>query len=125
MLTKAEVFNETARYLFSMKEQCVDSDENCLYRNDSGNRCAVGYWIDDNHPAASKTLVAGVKELINRFPKDGKHPLREEIYKYENLMRALQCVHDDPCNWNFDGFSEYGKYSLKEVALRFKIKWTF
>lgn len=91
--TKATVLAQIKRYnngtVCSVKEGPVDSLSNpCQYKNKEGNRCFIGCFIPDNHPALRQT--DGVRYILCEYPDLVEVMPFNDVY---NLTK-FQKVHD-------------------------------
>lgn len=106
MLKAQDVFNIVVTHLFAQGKAARDSAGQCRYRTREGLSCAVGCLIPDE-VYRPEMEGAPVKKIVREFygflPKD--------IAYHENLLRALQLVHD----YNGYGF-ENDKNVLSKLA---------
>lgn len=132
-ISMQEYFTKTVDYLRQQEERCgiptpgcSADDFSCLYLRNDGNRCAVGYWIPDGHPAArSSTDVSG---LASTYPElegvawPAEHGVRSGL----NLARKLQCLHDMSLyrNDSGGGLSKEGESQAKCIAEEFHLVYT-
>jgi hypothetical protein len=92
-MSAQDIFDHVAEHLMKQGDRAWDAGrEMCRYRDNQGRACAVGCLI----PTAAYKLSfegADVDQLLyGRIgPRSGLHVLR----KHEDLLRALQRVHDD------------------------------
>ena len=103
--------------LFGLRKQgkaCVaDDNSQCLYR-DNGNRCAVGFSIDDRHYAEDieatslETLIEGGEFPI--FPAE-----------QHDLLSNLQCAHDG--NFKHHGILSW-EIRMRHIAEDHHLKYT-
>lgn len=63
-----EAYNQTVEFLEKQGTRSVDDNrlKTCLYLSKNGNKCAVGAWIPDGHPA--QTLSGNVESLLDAHP---------------------------------------------------------
>jgi len=88
----------------------------CMYRDDKGNRCAVGMWIPDSTYNESMEGV-GVAKLIDTYPISVPTWFHEE----KDLLEALQGAHDMSCKARF--MQDFENRMLW-VANRFNLVYT-
>lgn len=48
-MTPQEVYDGTVRFLFTQGGPSLGSGETCAYRGYNGRKCAIGFWIPDDH----------------------------------------------------------------------------
>ena len=93
--TLVQVLVEVAGVLVAQGEQCVlhreYSGDTCMYQNEKGNHCAVGFLLPENEKLL--TLEANVTELVDKWPEllgDNEAFIRDNRY----ILSLLQDVHD-------------------------------
>jgi hypothetical protein len=120
-LTKKEVYDLVVEHLLTQKERCVsDYDESeCLYRNESGLKCAVGALIPDN--IYRPIIEHGDLRSSNDGPDENDAALQMTLIcqgvteKHFPMLNALQDLHDKhmPEDWIEE---------LKPIRKRFNVK---
>ena len=99
MNTALDVFKKVSEHLLTQNEQALDGNWECVYRSDTGLKCAVGCLIDDEF--YSEDLEYSVFDrtgsVANALHKSGVI-LTNEIL---DLLRRLQKLHDfkEPESW--------------------------
>lgn len=94
-MTPQEIFNTVATHLFTQGERAMYywGVIRCAYRNDSGQKCAVGCLIPDEvYNTAMEDM--GVVNLVKTFGA-----LPTFIASNLCLLEMLQNVHDDATAW--------------------------
>jgi hypothetical protein len=122
-MTPQEIFDTIATHLFEQGCQSV-KDGMCLYRTDSGLKCAVGILIPDEAYDKKMDDIFGqgdtsIRSLIlsGLLPSD----LQKTFEDNQSLLLDLQWVHDQNYNWNYD---EDLKYQLEIVAANHKLDYS-
>ena len=85
MMNNQEVFNIVVQHLRKQNRKALNEDGDCVYRNDRGDKCAIGILIPD----ASYNKGMEGQPFTAFFP---------EVKSWEcdiNLLDELQCLHDD------------------------------
>jgi hypothetical protein len=93
---KQEMFNIAITKLWEQGVQCTNKDGNCIYHNDLGHRCAVGWLLSEE--VATKYAYSGcVRELIYTAGDE----LPSYIKQNMDFLNQLQLVHDvaDPVHF--------------------------
>lgn len=113
-MTKQEIFDKVVTHLLTQKVKAAVFDpetgaEACRYRDDCGNKCAVGCLIpDDLYSNAMESL--GVGTLLDRYPS------LESVLpsEYRTMLWDLQQVHDghEPDQWTCELKILAAKYGL-------------
>ena len=86
----------------------------CQYLDSTGNKCAVGIFIDD--PSA-QTSGGGVHTLICRYGD----VIPFFMQKYSDLLSDLQAVHDHGGNWDKKIFNKWGEDYLVRIAAKYNL----
>ena len=96
-----EVFNHVIKHLVTQGERCCGfiydtHDEICLYRSPEGMSCAIGCLMSDEeyHPDMENAEVFSIIENYDQI---------KWMDDYRVLLRDLQDLHDEECNWNDEG----------------------
>lgn len=108
--TNQTAFDKVCERLFDGKGQCIGT-EGCLYRRSDGNKCAIGYLIED------KDYDVSIEDSSVKY-------ITLPCYLQEvdlDLLNALQVVHDKPIHWTVNTFNDYGLVSLKQVAIAYNL----
>lgn len=68
MLSLQEIFNKAVGGIMQQQERCVGDNGGCAYRDGLGNKCVVGYLIDDEHytPACEGMIVYTAWSVLDR-----------------------------------------------------------
>jgi len=85
MMNNQEVFNIVVQHLRKQNRKSLNANGNCVYRNDRGDKCAIGILIPD----------ASYTEGMEGQPFDRYFT---EVKSWEcdvSLLDELQCIHDD------------------------------
>ena len=118
-----DYFNQTVAYMLTQKNRCVNEKNYCVYLNDEGNKCAIGYWIPKDHEAlgceeAISTLFAEYPELSGVAWPKGEYGL--------DLAESLQYLHDEERYRVFHDkgseFSEEGTRKVGQICKTFNLK---
>lgn len=118
-LTRQEIANKIAERLTDGKGRCALSDDStqCMYLNEHGNKCAVGIFIPDRHPA--QDYMGSVYGLAKTFP-DALPNIAPKDFVF---LGHFQSLHDRISSWTADGrFSLYGFYDFMEIADKFGLE---
>lgn len=117
MLNRQTFFDTTARHLLTQGCKAVGQDEGgnpvCRYRDDEGNKCALGAHIpDEYYLEAFEGLAPGVGPLFDRSGRMLAACIGLETEADVTFARSVQAVHD---------FHEPGQWAgeLRLVAERF------
>ena len=88
--TKEKVMERIRKYNNGNRATRTDAFNqiNCTYQAADGNRCAIGCFIPDGHPALREPN--GVHSILAEYPD--LVPLMP--FKELEALAALQCVHD-------------------------------
>ena len=89
--TKASVMAQIRKY--NDGTRAVDATNTimtCVYETDDGNRCAIGCFIPDGHPALE--LRGNISIILSEFP------VLLELMPFHNIdsLKSFQAAHDDP-----------------------------
>lgn len=69
--------------------RCIGRNDRCVYGNDKGHHCAVGWLLDEDHEDLMR-LTGGVLGLLGGFDEDVP-----ELIEIEHLaFQAFQSLHD-------------------------------
>jgi hypothetical protein len=132
--TKLEILEETANF-YNRNNRATHEKFGCAYRNDEGNKCAVGRCMTDeaiekygDFDGAASTLAnaIGRNELgVNiSYGNDAKildYVLDEEYHGHElEFWGDLQTLHDNQSRWDNEGLSPYGKQLYKSLVEKWK-----
>jgi hypothetical protein len=104
----------------SLYEFAEDSKKyfQCEYCDATGNKCAVGIFIPDDHPA--QKVIADVSELLMDY---GDDEAIAWMIDHEDLLDELQKIHDTEGYWNDKVFNGTGQaqfqYLCKTKDLKF------
>ena len=109
METALEVFNKVSEHLLAQNEQALDGNWECVYRNETGLKCAVGCLIKDEFyfENLEYTGLSRTGPIAKALKKSGVVMTREML----DLLQRLQKLHDhkEPEAWK----EELGKLKLR------------
>lgn len=96
--------------------------KSCQYLTKDGNRCAVGYCINDKYINKLETNALDVTELHTYFSLDTLDDILKERFKEQDIQFwiDLQLWHDSPANWH----DEYITLLCKTQLVNLIIEWT-
>jgi hypothetical protein len=136
-MDKQEIFDTVARHLFAQGERAYDREEGtCKYRREGQGKqlkCAVGALIpDDNYDPGmdDPNYSTSIRGVLARADEKG-YVLPDYFTKEQELLSALQTVHDYEINWRHEGelknalslvAIKYGLSDLVVADLRFPVK---
>lgn len=121
-MNKQEVFNFVVTHLFSQGQPSfapsdyvpintafvITNDKHlCMYRGEAGRKCAVGCLIPDDvykpemENLALRCLLHGTTVGEIEYGKFADLP--QVLHDHQDLLRALQNVHDRLENWRSEG----------------------
>ena len=99
MKTALDVFNKVSEHLLAQNEQALDGNWECVYRSDTGLKCAVGCLIDDEFYSEDLeySSLSSTGPVANALEKSGVVLTREIL----DLLQRLQKLHDykNPESW--------------------------
>ena len=99
MKTALDVFNKVSEHLLAQNEQALDGNWECVYRSDTGLKCAVGCLIDDEFYSEDLeySSLSSTGPVANALEKSGVVMTREIL----DLLQRLQKLHDykNPESW--------------------------
>lgn len=98
--------------------------ELCVYRNDKGNRCAVGKCVNNLYIGRIAEFEGDVADLEGHAEEELGTTLDGILFKkYRGHERAfwsaLQSFHDVDGNFNDEGLTGYGEGRLEELKEKF------
>jgi hypothetical protein len=105
-----DYFDQTILHLLSQEEQCTGESGYCVYGDEAGNRCAIGYWIPDGHPSLDSIAEMDLSYLIRTYPELQAATIPDtgdDTNTGYNLARDLQRLHD---------YGDYRDFSRGEVG---------
>lgn len=108
-MNKQEIFNKVWNGFKSQDwKRSVDHAANCMYRDPSGFKCAVGHLIPDEEYSSEMegSTVWSLVEEMNILSEGFQEELKEEMA----FIGRLQTIHD------FEALSHSLKYLLEELA---------
>lgn len=104
MKTKREIIEETIKF-YNSNNRAVQDRSTCKYLTDDGKMCAVGRCLTDEDVRNVGDFQGDVDSLVKAF-KSLDEMLKPEYRGHDQqFWRTLQTLHDDPDNWNEDGFA--------------------
>lgn len=126
--TLLKILNETAGHYTSKNRAVMSASlDMCAYRDDVGNRCAIGRTMKksaidrlENNFQVNKTI----SELVDNngiHAKDfySRYHITDEMLADGNFIEMLsliQNLHDDACSWNTKGLSsKVGKSHVDQI----------
>ena len=117
-----DYFNQTIQHLLAQKSKCLNSNDFCAYLNDEGNKCAIGYWIPEDHEALE--FIGTVSGLIAKYP-DLKGVVCPQGMEGAELAKYLQYLHDEDEYRLFPSegtkFTEEGISMIKKICKKFDL----
>lgn len=124
-MTFKEALLDTIRYY----GEDISRRSLCFFMHEDGRRCAVGRFVLPEKESFFKEMdrlhnsnvEATVHEYQKRAQKEGRTIGEEEaIRELVNISDAtvndlilLEILHDEDCNWDENGLSEFGKETVK------------
>lgn len=126
MLTNQEIYDHVVRHLLTQNEKSL-SGNTCMYRDEEGNKCAVGCLIPDDVYKLYGVLIEGLVmfDIINE--DENGRPLikvlkmsKVNLLTSTDLLCALQDVHDShqPVYWKRQLESVGRAYALNIEVLK-------
>jgi hypothetical protein len=107
-----EIFDTVATHLFTQGRRAINDIDRCLYKTDSGLKCAVGCLIPDDM-YSSKMENNDLITIIDRYT------LPKYFARNQDMLSRLQTIHDEDYAW---GTTEDMKDALKKVARNHHLK---
>ncbi len=104
--TKTKVMNRIKKY--NNGKPAKNKDGICLYKANGGNRCAIGCFIPDGHPALKSRLA--IADLLGEFPDLAKHL----PFKGTKALEIFQNAHDGVGSNGYSDVHKSVKAFLKE-----------
>lgn len=117
-LTMQRYYDETISYLLE-QERAASDRGHCFYLTEDGNKCAVGYWIPDGHPAQG--VIMGVIGLAEIYP-DLKGVAWPDHPDGLVLASKLQALHDSPSRLREGGIPAFQRPYVRSLAVRFDLE---
>lgn len=114
-----EIYNRVVNHLRRQGRRAMRSNGACLYRTDSGMKCAAGVLIKDSeyHKFMENKTVGEL--LTERAVHNGTTPedMFNRLGPFKNLIGELQMAHDEsvPSKW---------EPKFKQIAENFNLKYT-
>ena len=116
MKTTLDVFYKVSEHLLTQNEQALDADGECVYRSETGLKCAVGCLIKDEFYSESLEYLSAVgcnsgewiTPIKNALELSGV-PITEDV---KDLVEQLQTLHDKTS-------PEFWEEELAEVKIDF------
>jgi hypothetical protein len=97
----------------------------CAYKDDNGNKCAVGIFLPENHPI--QEVGGDIDKLFMvasamGYDIDGEDWLSflEENY---DILNRLQKIHDDQEHWYGNDFNALGYNEFSKFCVDNKLKF--
>ena len=88
-----EIFNKVYTHLMTQRKPALinTTGSTCAYRNENGEKCAVGCLIEDNEyePEFEGKNIGGILERPNV-----SESLKNRLYPVMQILSRLQGVHD-------------------------------
>ena len=110
MKSLLDVFNKVSEHLLAQNEQALDANEECVYRSETGLKCAVGCLIKDEFyfESLEYSSLSKTGAIAKALKRSGVVLTREML----DLLIRLQKLHDrtEPEEW---------KEALGKLKLRF------
>ena len=91
MKTLQETFDFVIDKIVGQGGQCNDSQGNCVYGDDEGNHCAIG-WLLDPDDDVLMGWAGSVHQIIDDFPEALPDVVKSNI----DLFNVIQEFHDMP-----------------------------
>lgn len=109
-MNRQEIFDRVSKHLLTQMRHARD-DRGCRYITSSGDRCAIGCLIPDNHPGLN--ITGSVNTLLQMCP-DLKGLWDVYGYLDTTFLNDLQKVHDNynPNDWKYKLAIFAEKYGL-------------
>lgn len=108
--TKKKVMDQVKK--FNNNTRSMGDKDSCAYKNNEGNRCAIGCFIPNRSRAFGSSW--GVEDLLGMFPQLKKSMPFEDV----KALIACQEAHDDAK----DGVKGKTVYDLVAKFLKNKVK---
>ena len=89
-MTNQEAYNTVRKHLLKQDKKCLKDTGMCMYRNDSGLKCALGALIP-NYMYNAEMEGGAIQKLFKKFPVLRKHLEDVDI----GMLMCLQSVHDN------------------------------
>ena len=121
-MTNQEAFDKMMEHLRSLKERSFDeSRDACVY---NGAKCAVGALMTDEEQEEFGSFVGTVCGLLGEIEDAGHKSVLHDLDVF--LLIAMQSLHDDECNWSYEGFVAgfTAEDKAKMIANRFNLIYT-
>lgn len=116
-MTKNGIINQTVKfYSEDPSRRALNENGGCVYRNDEGNKCAVGRCFNEKKANFLSDLDA--KSYDKEYCLDNHLKKKYKGHSIE-FWDDLQGLHDSSYCWNSQGLTEQGKAEVK----RLKNKW--
>lgn len=111
-MTRLEIINETVEYYMN-HPRSIGIHSYCLYKNEEGNKCAVGRCLTDQAlEIAVKYNGVSVTTLLDYLHSHGlvtytdvfkpeyiPDDVNDEEITHISFWESLQCIHDFRLNW--------------------------
>jgi len=112
-LTKQQTFDKVAHHLLEQGEQSRDGHYSCVYREESGLKCAVGCLITDEAYSSDLEDCSVDEENVKAALKKSGIGMSNIIW-----LETAQKIHDrcEPEEW---------KRKLEVLAEAINVKWTY
>lgn len=93
------------------KERNSDGYPTCLYSDDAGNHCAIGWALTSDLQTLVEDYLGDIRELCADFPLVNSYFINCAL----DALRELQQIHDDdpPQNWRTALLQFYRDHNLK------------
>lgn len=115
--SKVEIIQETVDY-YSADPDGRRANENgdCMYLASDGRMCAVGRCMAD--PKVAGDYIGDYRDMLEHVRSQGvQYDILKPEYQGHSVgfWEDLQMFHDSDVNWDSNGLSELGQWSLKRL----------
>lgn len=120
---------DTLRYYGEDTRRRSSDGSFCFFMHEDGRRCAVGRFVlpekesffKEMDQAHNSNIEAAVHEHQRRARSEGRDITEEEaIHELVGISDAnindlmlLEILHDEECNWDKDGLTDFGRETVK------------
>ena len=108
-ITPLELIEETVSYYSEdTSRRGLDETNQCVYKTDQGQMCAVGRCLKEDVNVNSFNYDSDVDNLFKEY--DFPNIIKPEYSKItQELWGSLQMLHDQQHNWEVNSLSVIGK----------------
>lgn len=90
--TLQQVSDEIAKALIKQGKQCVDSNGDCVYQDDLGNHCAVGFLLESG--SGIMGYDGSLQPLLSDFEATELGVNGRFLHDNWQALKVIQCIHD-------------------------------